>query len=47
MYEGVWLEDNSNGSCANGDVIEGDWLDEKRNGKDTLRNANGDVYEGD
>jgi hypothetical protein len=43
VYEGYRLEDNSNGTGANGNVYEGDWLDEKRNGKGTLRYANGDV----
>jgi hypothetical protein len=32
---------------ANGDVYEGDWKDNKRDGKGKMTFANGDVYEGD
>ena len=31
---------------ANGDIYEGDWVDDKYHGKGTLKYANGDIYEG-
>ena len=32
---------------ANGESYEGDWKDDKRNGRGVVKLANGDTYEGD